>query len=138
MDNTKIGKERKKFLLDKCWDLRWNADINTQKLNWNVLTITDFFLDQKRVNVCEYTWCHLYCAFTQFYSLLFEKRSLWVSKVSVKFLCVYLCFSCGYLFIFFFRWEFPLFIHIFQFSFYFFVLNKSIDRHTVRQIFSKN
>ena len=26
----------------------------TRKLNWNILTITDVFLNQKRVNVCEY------------------------------------------------------------------------------------
>ena len=30
------------------------AYTNTQKLNWNILTITDVFLDQKRVNVCEH------------------------------------------------------------------------------------
>ena len=33
----------------------WKANINTQKLNWNILTITDVFLDQKRVNVVK-TW----------------------------------------------------------------------------------
>ena len=32
----------------------WKAHINTRKLNWNISTITDVFLDQKRVNVCEH------------------------------------------------------------------------------------
>ena len=33
---------------------KWKAHINTWNINWNVLTITDVFLDQKRVNVCEH------------------------------------------------------------------------------------
>ena len=33
---------------------RWKAHTNTWKLNWNVSMITDVFLDQKRVNVCEH------------------------------------------------------------------------------------
>jgi hypothetical protein len=32
----------------------WKAHINTWWLNWKVSTITDVFLDQKRVNVCEH------------------------------------------------------------------------------------
>ena len=32
----------------------WNTNINTWKLNWNVLRIIDVFLDQKRVKVCEH------------------------------------------------------------------------------------
>ena len=31
-----------------------NAYTNTWKLDWNILTITDVFLDQKRVNICEH------------------------------------------------------------------------------------
>ena len=34
---------------------RWKAHTNTWKLNWNISTITDTVLDQKRVNVCEHT-----------------------------------------------------------------------------------
>ena len=42
-DNTTVDKER------------GNSLTNTRKLNWNILTITDIFLDQKRTNVCEHT-----------------------------------------------------------------------------------
>ena len=33
---------------------RQKAHTNTQKLNLNILVITDVFLNQKRVNVCEH------------------------------------------------------------------------------------
>ena len=32
----------------------WKAHTNTLKLNWNILRITDVFLNQKRVNVYEH------------------------------------------------------------------------------------
>ena len=32
---------------------RWKAQINTQKFNIYVLTITDVFLNQKKINLCE-------------------------------------------------------------------------------------
>ena len=32
----------------------WKAHADTRKFNWIFLTITDVFLDQKRVNVCEH------------------------------------------------------------------------------------
>ena len=31
------------------------AHVNTRKLNQNISTVTDVFLNQKRVNVCEHT-----------------------------------------------------------------------------------
>ena len=34
---------------------RQKAHTNTWKLNWNISTITDIFLDQKRVNVYKHT-----------------------------------------------------------------------------------
>ena len=34
---------------------RWKAYINTGKLNWYFSIITDVFLNQKRVNICEHS-----------------------------------------------------------------------------------
>ena len=34
---------------------RWKAQIHTWKLNWYVLTLTEVFLNQKRINVYEHT-----------------------------------------------------------------------------------
>ena len=53
--NMKIGKERGNSYRNNKEIFRWKTHINTWKLNWNVLTITDVFLDQKKVNVCELT-----------------------------------------------------------------------------------
>ena len=82
---------------------------------WNILVITDAFLNQKRENVCEHMvkmmWHHLYRIFTYIYSLLIEKcicdhqNSFQVST--------YLCscvFSYGNLFIF--LWVFSLFPYL--------------------------
>ena len=33
---------------------RGKAHVNTWKLNRNILTVTDIFLNEKRVNVCEH------------------------------------------------------------------------------------
>ena len=66
----------------------------------HVLTITDVSLNLKRVNVCERTWCHLYCVFTYIYSLLILKDISDCQNVSVKLLCVYVCLSSRDLFIF--------------------------------------
>ena len=73
--------------------------------------ITDVFLDQKRVNVCEHTVkmvshvylekCHqrgretrnvhhLYCVSTNIYSLLIKKDLCECQNISVKLLCIYL------------------------------------------------
>ena len=53
MDKTKNWK-RKRKLLPKKWRDLWTkgTHIHTWKLQWNISTITDFFLDQK--NVCEH------------------------------------------------------------------------------------
>ena len=50
MDNTTIEKERE-TLTEKT---KRSLDINKPKLKWNISTITDAFLDQNRVNVCEH------------------------------------------------------------------------------------
>jgi hypothetical protein len=67
---------------------RGKAHSNTRKLIQNILTITDAFLNQKRVNVYDHMikmasqesflkvspgGCHLYRVFTYIYSLLIEK-----------------------------------------------------------------
>ena len=62
--------------------------------------ITDIFLDQKRVNVCEYTWRHLHYLFTYIYSLLNEKDICDRQNVSIKLPCVCVCLSCRDLFLF--------------------------------------
>ena len=91
---------------------RQKAHTNTWKLNWNVLTIPNVFLNQKRVNVCEHMvkkaphesfpvsyplwwhfsntlmWCRLFHVFTYFYSLLIEKDICDRRNISIKLLCV--------------------------------------------------
>ena len=49
--NRKLGK--KEATLTEQISSR-EAHTNTRKLNWNVSTITDVFLNQKKVNLCEY------------------------------------------------------------------------------------
>ena len=53
MDNTKIGKERGHSYCKNEKISRWKAHINTQKLNWNVLTIK--ILSQSEENNCMWT-----------------------------------------------------------------------------------
>ena len=46
----------KKILLPKKYEISGcKKQMNTHKLNWNVSTIRDVFLNQKRINVCERT-----------------------------------------------------------------------------------
>ena len=52
--NTKIGKQRGNSYRKNEEISRWKAYTNTWKFNWNILTITDVFLNQKRVNVCDH------------------------------------------------------------------------------------
>ena len=47
----KIGKERGNSYWENKEISGWKTHINTQELNWCVSTITDIFLNQKRVNV---------------------------------------------------------------------------------------
>ena len=50
----KYGKGKEK-LLPKIEEItRGKAHTNTLNLNQNILTVTDVFLNQKRVNVCEH------------------------------------------------------------------------------------
>ena len=62
-----------------------------------ISVITNAFLDQKRVNICEHTvmtWCHHYCTFTYICSLLIKKeRHLWLPKYIIQVsLCLCLTF----------------------------------------------
>ena len=78
---------------------RQKAHINTQKLNWNILMITDIFLNQKRVNVCEHTVRS--CPHHVFgYILLIEKDICDCQNISIMLPYVYVCLSPGDLFIF--------------------------------------
>ena len=54
-DNTKIGKLKLNSYQKTEEICGWKAHTNTQKLNWYVLTFTDVFLNQQRVNVHEHT-----------------------------------------------------------------------------------
>ena len=58
---TKIGKERETFTEKNEEISRWKSRLNTWKLNWNFLMITDVFVYQKRVNVCEHMASSLPC-----------------------------------------------------------------------------
>ena len=55
MDNTKNRKRKGKLLPKNEQISRRLSHTNTRKLDRNILPITDVFLGQKRVNVCEYT-----------------------------------------------------------------------------------
>ena len=50
-----MGKEQGKLFLKNEQISGGNADTNKQKLILNILMVTDVFLNQKRVNVCEHT-----------------------------------------------------------------------------------
>jgi hypothetical protein len=120
---TKVGKERGNSYRKNEEITRRKTHINTRKLNWNVSTITDVFLNQKRVNACEHTVTmasrnHVFimvpslpCVHIHFLSSDRE-RHLWSSNISVKFPCVYVCLSSRNLFIFSVRVSF-LFLFIF-------------------------
>ena len=69
--------------------LEWKAHINTRKLHWNISTITDIFLDQKIVNVCEHMVKIVPCDNQVVLSLLCvhihllssdQQRHLWLPK----------------------------------------------------------
>ena len=55
MDNTKIETHGENSYWENEEISGWKSHINTWKLNWYVLTITDVILNQKRVNLCEHT-----------------------------------------------------------------------------------
>ena len=84
MDNTKLGKERGISYWKNEKISGQNTHINTWTLNWNVLTNTDAFFNQKRVNV----------------SLLIKEDICDDQNISVKLVCVYVCLSSRDLFIF--------------------------------------
>ena len=54
-ENTKYGKGKGKLLLKNEEISGGKAHTNAQKLIRNILMVTDVFLNQKRVNVCEHT-----------------------------------------------------------------------------------
>ena len=98
MENTKIGIKRGNSYQKNEEVSRWKAQIHTRKFNWYILTLTEVFPNQKRINVCEHTvtWYHLYWVFIYIYSLLIDKQIFESQNISIKFLCallVYLCIS---------------------------------------------
>ena len=92
---TKNWKRKRNLLPENEEISGGNAHTNTWKLNWNVSTITDVFLDQKRVNVCEHTVKTASCGtvFTMCsYSLLIKKDICDRQNISVKLPCVCVSF----------------------------------------------
>jgi hypothetical protein len=95
MDNTKIGIEEETLIEKNQGISRWKVQKNTQKLNWYVWTVTDVFLNQKRINVCVHTVkmaSSLLCVYIHLLSSDWE-RHLWLSSV-------YMCLSSRDLLIF--------------------------------------
>ena len=90
---------------------RWKAHINIWKLNWYDLTLTDVFLNQKRMMPS------LRCV--HIHSLLIDICGC--QNVSVKLLCVYVCLSSGDFFIF--------LVRVSSFYSYFYVIPTSILSH---------
>ena len=71
----------------------WKTHINTQKLHWNFSTITNVFLDQKRVTICENIHFVIDKSFSEASACLclhFIQRSLHFS-VSVSSFFSYFC-----------------------------------------------
>ena len=55
MDYTKKQEKKEETLTEKNEEISgWKAHINTRRPTWNVSTITEVFLNQKRVNLCEH------------------------------------------------------------------------------------
>ena len=54
MDNKNRNK-KEKLVPKNEENSGWEAQINTQKLNWYVVTLMEVFLNHKRINVCEDT-----------------------------------------------------------------------------------
>ena len=84
--NRKRKRKLSKIIMKRSLDER-----HTRKLNWNVSTITDVFLIQKRITL---TWC------TYIYSLLIKKNICDCWNILAKLLCVFVCLSSGDLLIF--------------------------------------
>ena len=99
---------------------RRNEHINTRKLHRNISMITDVFLNQKRVNVCEYIWwvalfrnSHVVPSLPWVHIHLFSsdrERHLWLSKhFSEASMCLCVSFARRSLcFLFFFPRQFFL------------------------------
>ena len=84
------------------------AHTNTQKLNWNVSTITDVLLDQKRVNVCEHmvkTVPSLSCVHIYLFS--FDQKRHVIVKMFQLSIYVFMWSFCLDISSFFW-WQFPL------------------------------
>ena len=84
INETKIRKIKRNSYQKNEEVSRRKAHTNTWKLNWNVLTITGVFLDQKRINVCEHmvnTVSHSHDAVFTICSHIFNL--FWLRKISV-------------------------------------------------------
>ena len=90
MDNTKNRKRKGKILLKNVEISGRKEHTNKHRLKLHILTITDVFLDQKRVNTCEHMVCFL----------LIKKDICDRQSISVKFPCVCVCLLFGDIFIF--------------------------------------
>ena len=95
MDNTKIGKEKISYWKNE--EISGRKAHTKHKLIWNVSTITDAFLGQKRVNVCEHTVKNKPCELTLFWP---RKTSVIVETFQLSFSVFFVCLSSGDLFIF--------------------------------------
>ena len=60
---------------------------HTQKLEWYVLTITDAFLNQKRVNVCEHAV--MTCSHT--FTLFWSRKTSVIAEICRSSFCVFVC-----------------------------------------------
>ena len=96
MDNTKTGKGRGNSRRKNQEISARKTHIHTRKLNRYASRITNFFLNQKRVNVCEHVRGTSFTACSHRLHLLF----VIVETYQLSF-HVYKCLSSGVLFIFF-------------------------------------
>ena len=127
MDNIKIGIKR----VHSYWKNEdvsgWKAQINhknTQKLNWYILTITQVFVNQKKIKVCEYTvkMAPMSLSHGTIFTMCWHTFTLfWLTKISVivetfqlnfhEFVCAFHPEISS-----FFRYELPLSFPIFVLS----------------------
>ena len=99
--------KRKGKLLPKSEEISiGKAYTNTQKLIQYISTITDVFLNQKRINVCEHMEKMASHGFTYIYSLLIENDICDHQNISSKFPCVCVYLSSRDLFIFCYEFSF--------------------------------
>ena len=114
---NKKNRKRKEKLVSKNEEVSGQeAHTNTRKLNWNISTITDDFLDQKRVNVCEHTVntvpdSAVFTVCSHTFTLFWSRKTSVIVEIFQLSICVFVCafrpvissffgkrFSCLFLF----------------------------------------